>query len=190
MSRATHIVWIDTETNGLWMDADLLSIAMIVTTLDFDRVSHPYHAYVKQTPEESKLAFSRATSYDRQMHMTNGLWSKVLDDEARTLDVIDNDLLMMLHCIATDYNGEATFVMGGNALRLDQNMMESNLPNTFGMLDYHTFDTSVIKLFADTQYGIPAFGGYRGTHNALDDVEDAIEEAKYYRDMLEARHTH
>lgn len=188
MSNPTHIVWVDTETNGLWMDANLLSIAMIVTDLDFNRVDHPYHAYVKHSPDEFTLSFSRANGHVRQMHMTNGLWRKLLSDETRTLNQIDREMSDLIKNIAIQYDGGANFVMGGDVLRLDQNMMQTYLPETFGLLDYHTFDTSVIKLFAYTQYGIAPFGGYRGTHDALDDVEDAIEEAKYYRDMLNGRY--
>lgn len=179
MTKPTHIAWIDVETNGVDFDSDLLSVAMIITDMTFNDVSEPFEAVVRMSEKDAYAAYDRANDYVKRMHNTAGLWSKLSDPEScRPLHMIDTEMVDLMR----EVNPKAgSMIIGANVARLDQNMLQRYLPKTYAHLGYHTFDISPIAIFAQTQYNIAEFTGYSGSHNALTDVREAIEEAKYYR---------
>ena len=171
------IVWGDVETTGLDAKKDfLLEIAVLVTDLDLNILDDTgYHAYVSHIKE---IVYNRANDYVREMHTTSGLWDKLGDGSKHTWE-IDTELLEYIQQFAP---GQRTARLAGNSVRLDANFFDSWLPKTANHLHYRILDVSSIAFEADIR-DIPLFPK-AGTHEAMTDIRESIEELRYLRKEL------
>lgn len=171
------IVWADVETTGLNAKKDfLLEIAVLVTDLDLNILDNTgYHAYVNHTKE---IVYNKANDYVREMHTATGLWDK-LGDGKHTWD-IDQELVDYIKQFAP---WQRTARLAGNSVRLDANFIDHWLPQTANHLHYRILDVSSIGFEAYEFKGIPEFLK-NGTHEAMSDIRESIEELRYLRKQL------
>lgn len=174
------IVWIDVETTGLnpWTGDKLLEVAALVTDVDLNLLDdHGYHAVVFH--ENRDQVRNIASDYVKEMHDTNGLWDKVVGPDAVPLTIIDRELLEYIQRFAPD---ERSARLAGNSVRLDANFIDRYLPKVASHLHYRILDVSSLSFEAQIQ-GVEVYHK-RGTHRAMDDIRESIEELKYLRKEL------
>jgi oligoribonuclease len=168
-----YFFWVDCEMTGLNPNTDhILEIACIITDTNMHALSQ-YHCVIYH-PEK---ILSIMNTWCQQTHNASGLLKKVKNSK-KTYSQIDNELIELLskHTIAKN-----TYI-AGNSVYTDLGFIKKHLPLTFAWLHYRIFDISTFKLLA-LKKNIPLCIK-KNTHTAISDIEESINEYKYYEQIL------
>ena len=170
------LVWMDLEMTGLDPERDVIvEIATIVTDDQLEIIAEGPDLVVHH-PDEV-LAVMDPFVVD--MHTRSGLLDAIkastitLDDAgARTLEFIRQHV------------PEAGKVpLCGNSIGMDRRFLARHLPDIENWLHYRSVDVSSVKELVKRWY--PAVDSGRpfkqGSHRALDDIRESINELRYYR---------
>lgn len=176
MSDELKLVWIDLEMTGLDPAADsILEIAVIVTDADLQPLGQ-YEAVIATS--ETQLAVMN--DYVRDMHTKNGLLQRV---KAATVSLEEAQAqalaLVRQHC------AEGEGVLAGNSIHQDRRFLYRYMPRLEAWLHYRQVDVSSLKVLARAWYpAVPKYGKEDKDHTALADIQESIEELKYYRERI------
>jgi oligoribonuclease len=181
-SRLTHVkerlVWIDCEMTGLDLRADaLIEVAALVTDFDLNVLGDGIDLIVKPPAE----ALSQMTDFVRTMHETSGLLAEL--DKGLTLGEAEEQVLAYIH---EQCGQNSRPPLAGNSVATDRAFLARDMPELESFLHYRIVDVSSIKelsrrWFARAYFQAPA---KRGNHRALADIQESIEELRYYREAV------
>ncbi|HET7651797.1 MAG TPA: oligoribonuclease [Acidimicrobiales bacterium] len=170
------LVWMDLEMTGLDHDRDVIvEIATLVTDDELVIVAEGPDLVVHQPPE--LLANMDAVVLD--MHTRSGLL-KAIAASTTTLDEAGAQTLAFIteHCPEP-----RTVPLAGNSIGTDRRFLARYLPAVEAHLHYRSVDVSTVKELVARWY--PAEyekrPTKRGSHRALGDIRESIEELRYYR---------
>jgi len=171
------LIWIDCEMTGLSLQSDaLVEIAVLVTDAELAVLGEGVDVVITTTPE--KLAGMRDEV--RTMHTESGLLEKI--PQGVSLSAAEDLVLEYLqaHTVA----GKSP--LAGNSVGMDRNFIARDMPRLNEYLHYRTVDVSSIKELARRWYPKVYFGAPKktGNHRALGDIQDSIEELRYYRNSI------
>ena len=81
---------------------------------------------------------------------------------------------------------EGTTPLCGNSIGMDRRFLARHLPEIENFLHYRSIDVSTIKELARRWYPAAVNGAPRkaGSHRALDDIKESIEELAHYRRVM------
>ena len=160
---------------GLSLDKDVLvEIAVLVTDSELNLIGEGIDLVIKATPEQ----LAGMNEFVTQMHTTSGLITEI--PNGITLQVAEDAILAYLASTGTV---EGKSPLAGNSVSVDRNFIARDMPRLNQYLHYRTVDVSSIKELArrwspKIYFAAPA---KTGNHRALGDIQDSIEELKYYR---------
>ncbi len=162
---------------GLSLQSDaLVEIAVLVTDAELAVLGEGVDVVITTTPE--KLAGMRDEV--RTMHTESGLLEKI--PQGVSLSAAEDLVLEYLqaHTVA----GKSP--LAGNSVGMDRNFIARDMPRLNEYLHYRTVDVSSIKELARRWYPKVYFGAPKktGNHRALGDIQDSIEELRYYRNSI------
>lgn len=162
---------------GLSLDSDaLIEIAVLVTDAELTVLGDGVDVVIATTPE--KLTAMRDEV--RTMHTESGLLEKI--PQGVSLSTAEDRVLEYLqaHTVA----GKSP--LAGNSVGMDRNFIARDMPRLNEYLHYRTIDVSSIKELARRWYPKVYFGAPKktGNHRALGDIQDSIEELRYYRNSI------
>ena len=170
-----RLVWIDCEMTGLNLREDaLIEVAALVTDFDLNVLGEGVDVVIKPAPE----ALEQMDPFVRDMHTASGLLVQ-LDDgvtveeaQQRVLDYIKE------HC-----EDGSRPPLAGNTIGTDRMFLARDMPELDAFLHYRVVDVSSIKELARRWYPRAYFNApaKRGNHRALADIQESIEELRYYR---------
>ena len=173
-----RLVWIDCEMTGLDLTADaLVEVAVLVTDYDLQVLGDGVDVLVAP-PTES---LEQMNDYVREMHSSSGL----LDELARgvTLEEAEQQVLAYLrqHCPEGSRPP-----LAGNSVGTDRAFLSRDMPLLDAFLHYRIVDVSSIKELARRWYPRAYFNApaKHGSHRALADIQESIEELRYYRSAV------
>jgi oligoribonuclease len=173
-----RLVWIDCEMTGLDLGADaLIEVAALVTDFDLNVLGEGIDLIIK--PPDGAL--DQMNDFVRDMHVSSGLLEELAegismaDAEQQVLDYIKK------HCP----DGSRP-PLAGNTVATDRSFLARDMPTLEAFLHYRIVDVSSIKelsrrWFPRAYYGSPP---KRGNHRALADIQESIEELRYYREAV------
>jgi oligoribonuclease len=171
----THLVWVDMEMSGLNPDTDVvLEVALVVTDKDLNLVEEGPVLVVHQ----SAAVLDAMDSWNKGTHGKSGLIDRV---KASTLTAADVSLQMIefmkLHVPAR------TSPMCGNSICQDRRFMARHMPVLEDYFHYRNLDVSTLKELA-ARWRPELKEGFKkaNSHTALADIQESIEELKYYRE--------
>ena len=173
-----RLVWIDCEMTGLSLGTDaLIEVAALVTDFDLNVLGEGVDVIVKP-PAES---LDQMIPFVREMHEKSGLLEELdggLDLAAAERQVLD---YVREHCP----DGSRP-PLAGNTVATDRAFLARDMVDLEGFLHYRIVDVSSIKelsrrWFPRAYYAAPA---KRGNHRALADIQESIEELRYYREAV------
>ena len=174
-----RLVWIDCEMTGLDLQRDaLIEIACLVTDGDLnvlgDGVDIVIHA------DESALA--AMPDVVRDMHAHSGLTDEVRRS-AVTLRQAEEQVLAYVREHVPDVR---TAPLAGNSIGTDRGFLARDMPGLESYLHYRIIDVSSIKELSRRWYPRAYFNAPKktGGHRALADIQESIEELRYYRDTV------
>jgi oligoribonuclease len=173
-----HLIWIDCEMTGLSLEKDVLvEIAVLVTDSELNVIGEGIDLVIKATPEQ----LAGMNEFVTQMHTTSGLITQI--HEGITVEAAEDAILAYLESAGT-LPGKSP--LAGNSVSVDRNFIARDMSRLNEYLHYRTVDVSSIKELARRWYPKIYFAApaKTGNHRALGDIQDSIEELKYYRSSI------
>ncbi len=172
------MVWVDCEMTGLDLSSDaLIEVAALVTDAQLNVLGDGVDLIIK--PSDAEL--EQMGDFVRNMHSESGLLDQLTggltlaEAEARVLDYVRSFVPEPRRA-----------PLAGNTIGTDRMFLARDLPTFESHVHYRNIDVSSIKELARRwypriYYNAPAKSG---NHRALADVQESIEELRYYREAL------
>jgi len=170
-----HLVWIDMEMTGLNPDTDrIIEVAIIVTDSHLVTVAEAPVLVVHQDDAELDVM----DAWNKGTHGRSGLIDKV---KASTLTEVEAEAQMLAFLAL--HVPIRTSPMCGNSICQDRRFMARWMPKLEAYFHYRNLDVSTIKELVKRWKPELAKGLTKhGKHEALADIQESIEELKYYRE--------
>ena len=170
-----RLVWIDCEMTGLDLRADaLIEVAALVTDFELNVLGDGIDVIVKP-PQE---ALDQMDAFVRTMHTSSGLLEEL--DSGLTMGEAEEKVLSYIkeHCA----DGSRP-PLAGNTVATDRSFLARDMPDLESFLHYRIVDVSSIKELSRRWYPRAYFNApaKSGNHRALADIQESIEELRYYR---------
>lgn len=172
---ATNLIWIDLEMTGLDTQNDLIiEIATIVTDSALNVLAEGPMLAIHQTDE----VMNGMDEWNTKQHGKSGLSERVKNSQIDEAEAEGQTLAFLEKYVP---NGKSP--MCGNSICQDRRFMARCMPALEDFFHYRNLDVSTLKELA-TRWSPEMAKGYekKGTHLAMDDIRDSIEELKYYRE--------
>lgn len=177
-----RIVWLDVESDGLdpYQGHRLLQLACVVTDRDLQEINDGFMEKIFYSRNESIAMRADADPFVKKMHDRNGLW-RSLPTEGVSLAIAEEKLLQELNQCGVKRSSAR---VGGNSITLDRNFLRVYMPQLTSWLHYRSYDmTSIAGFFQLFRPDVKPFVKSE-THDALEDIRQCLEEARYYAHHL------
>jgi oligoribonuclease len=172
-----HLIWLDMEMSGLDPEKErILEIAMIVTDAHLNTIAV---APVWVVHQETAL-LDAMDSWNKGTHGRSGLIDKV---KSSTLD----EPTAEAECITflQKYVNAGISPMCGNTIGQDRRFLAKYMPKLEAYFHYRNIDVSTLKELCKRWHPELVKGFTKNqAHTALADIEESIEELKYYREKF------
>jgi oligoribonuclease len=173
-----RLVWIDCEMTGLDLGADaLIEVAALVTDFELNVLGEGVDVIIKPSQE----SLDQMVEFVRSMHEKSGL----LDELAggTTLAEAEEQVLAYIKEHCPDGSRPP---LAGNTVATDRSFLARDMPGLESFLHYRIVDVSSIKELSRRWYPRAYFAAptKRGNHRALADIQESIEELRYYREAV------
>ena len=170
-----RLVWIDCEMTGLdYVHDALIEIAAVVTDYDLNVLGEGVDLVIKPAAE----VVERMDDFVRSMHEKSGLLDEL--DNGISLEDAEQQVLAYLR----EYCDEGSRPpLAGNTVGTDRAFISRDMHDLDAFLHYRIVDVSSIKelsrrWFPRAYFAAPTKAGH---HRALVDIQESIEELRYYR---------
>jgi oligoribonuclease len=173
-----RIVWIDCEMTGLDLVHDaLVEVAVLVTDSELTVLGEGIDVVIKPPA----TALEQMGDVVRAMHTSSGL----LDELDGGMPLAEAEKVVLDH-IRSFVPDPRRAPLAGNSVSTDRSFLARDMPELENHLHYRIIDVSSIKELARRWYPRVYFASpeKRGGHRALADIQESIEELKYYREAL------
>lgn len=170
-----HLIWIDLEMSGLQPDTDrILEMAVIVTDARLELVAESPVLVVHQTD----ALLDGMDAWNKGTHGKSGLIDKV---KASALTEAEAEAQMLE--FLKSWVPASKSPMCGNSICQDRRFLARYMPKLEAYFHYRNLDVSVFKELA-RRWRPKLYDGFKkaGSHTALADIRESIEELRYYRD--------
>lgn len=173
------LVWVDCEMTGLNLETDaLIEVAALVTDGDLNVQGEGLDLLIAPPPQ----ALAQMDDLVRRMHEHSGLLDELV---GVTLTMADAEQQLLEY--VREYVPVARKApLAGNTIGTDRAFLARDMPELEAHVHYRNVDVSSVKelakrWFPRAYYNSPA---KNGNHRALADIQESIEELRYYRDAV------
>jgi oligoribonuclease len=173
-----RLVWIDCEMTGLDLRADaLIEVAALVTDFDLEVQGEGIDLVIKPPAE----ALEQMGDFVRSMHEKSGLLEQL--DSGLPMAEAEQQLLTYIREHCPDGSRPP---LAGNTVATDRAFLARDMGTLESFLHYRIVDVSSIKELSRRWYPRAYFQApaKRGNHRALADIQESIEELRYYREAV------
>ena len=174
MDKKTNLIWIDLEMSGLNPDVNhILEIATIITDKNLNVLAEGPSLVIHQPDDVLAAMDEWCTTH----HGASGLTEKVRSSkvslalaEQQTLDFVQQ------------WVEPGVSPLCGNSIWQDRRFLIKYMPDLDGFCHYRNIDVSTLKELA-ARWSPEILKGInkKGSHRALDDIIESIDELAYYR---------
>jgi len=171
----SNLIWIDMEMSGLDPDAErILEVAIVVTNSQLNTVAEAPVLVVHQ----SDAVLDAMDSWNKATHGKSGLIDRV-----RASTLTEAEVEAQMAAFLDQHVPPNTSPMCGNSVHQDRRFLARYMPKLEAFFHYRNLDVSTLKELAkrwkpEIMVGLTK----HGRHEALADIQESIEELKYYRD--------
>ncbi|BCE00896.1 oligoribonuclease [Marinicellulosiphila megalodicopiae] len=177
MDKKSNLIWLDLEMTGLDPESQrIIEIATVVTDKDLNVLAHGPNIVINQP----KALMDAMDDWCTNQHGGSGLTQKVLDSDITTVQAEQ----LSLDFIAKYVEAGAS-PMCGNSIGQDRRFLVKYMPTFEAYFHYRNLDVSTLKELARRwKPEVLELVVKKGSHLALDDTLDSIDELKVYREHL------
>lgn len=169
-----YIVWMDLEMTGLDPLVDeIIEVATLITDGDLNLIATGPEIIVGQ-PEDR---FAKMDQWNQNQHTKSGLWKKVLASKV----TIEQAEQATLSFIKEHIHEPKSAPLAGNSIWQDRRFMTIHMKELDEFLHYRLIDVSTFKELSKRWYPELKQPTKKGSHRALDDIIESIEELKFYK---------
>jgi oligoribonuclease len=170
-----RLVWIDCEMTGLDLLADaLIEVAVLVTDFELNVLGDGLDVVIRP-PDE---AIAQMDPFVKDMHTSSGL----LEELPGGLSLVEAQQQVLAHVKELCPDGSRP-PLAGNTVATDRSFLARDMAELESFLHYRIVDVSSIKELARRWYPRAYYSApsKNGNHRALADIQESIEELRYYR---------
>lgn len=175
MTDKNNLIWIDLEMTGLEPKTDvIIEIATIVTDADLNILAEGPTLAIHQPNE----VLDAMDEWCTNQHGKSGLTQRVKDSKVTEAEAEQKTIEFL-----KQYVEAGASPMCGNSIGQDRRFLDKYMPDLEAFFHYRNLDVSTLKELAKRWKPEVAAGVVKkGSHLALDDIKDSIEELKHYRE--------
>ena len=165
------------EMTGLNPDRDkIIEIAMIITDSNLNVLAQSEVYAIHQSDE----ILNNMDKWNTDTHTRTGLVERV-KSSTYTETQVETELLQFMQT----WLPEKATPMCGNTIHQDRRFMVKYMPRLEAFFHYRNLDVSTLKELARRWHPAVYKGVVKkGSHKALDDILESIDELKYYRETF------
>lgn len=170
-----NLVWIDLEMTGLDVDKDrIIEIACIVTNKNLEIVERGPDVVIHESDE----LLASMDEWCIVNHEKSGLTKAVRDSKVNLAEAED-----LVLDFVKKYCPERTCPLAGSSVYMDRMFLNRYMPRLNQYLHYRVVDVSTVKELCKRWNGaiFSQCPTKKLVHRALDDIEESIQELKYYK---------
>lgn len=174
MAIKDNLIWVDLEMTGLNPDTDrIIEMAAIVTDSDLNLIAEGPVIAVHQ----ADTVLSHMGEWCTRQHGQSGL-----TDRVRASKISETEAEQQMLAFLREHSEKGVSPMCGNSIGQDRRFLWRYMPELEAFFHYRNLDVSSIKELAK-RWKPEVMDGFRkqGTHLALDDIRESIEELRHYR---------
>lgn len=155
----------------------LIEVAVLITDAELNVLDEGISVVIKPTA----AALAQMDDFVRNMHIASGL----LPELENGLEMAKAEQLV-LEYITQRVPEPKKALLGGNSVGMDKNFLSRDMPSVIEHLHYRVIDVSTIKELARRWYTKAHYNAplKTGNHRALGDIQDSIDELRYYRETI------
>lgn len=172
-----NLVWIDLEMTGLDPDSDrIIEIATIVTDAQLNILAEgPVFAI-----HQSEAVLGRMDEWNQKQHGGSGLLERVRQSRMDEAEAQAQTIAFL-----EQYVDPRQSPMCGNSICQDRRFLVRTMPTLEAFFHYRNLDVSTLKELARRwRPEVLASLSKQGSHLALDDIRDSINELRHYREHM------
>ncbi|MFO0682461.1 MAG: oligoribonuclease [Sandaracinus sp.] len=173
--ESDRLVWVDLEMTGLEVERErILEIATIVTDGELNVIAEGPELVVHQ----SEAILAAMNDWNQKHHGESGL-----TERARRSTIDDAEAERQTLEFVAAHVGSRSAPLAGNSIHQDRLFLARYMPKLEQHLHYRNVDVSTVKELVRRWYPVEyeARPKKKGSHRALDDIRESIEELRYYR---------
>ncbi len=173
MADSGRLVWIDLEMTGLDPERHVvIEIATVITDGDLNVLAEGPAAAIARSRDE----LGRIDEWSRKAHTSSGLLRRV---RASAIGVAEAERMTLDFVKGWVEPREAPLC--GNSVHHDRLFLMREMPELESYLHYRIVDVSSLKELVRRWRPELKLPVKRGSHRALDDIRESIEELRFYR---------
>lgn len=159
------------------VDDALIEVAVLITDSELEIVDEGIQVVIKPEP----AALAQMNDFVRNMHTVSGLLPEL--EEGISMDEAQR---LVMDYIKKHVPEPKKALLGGNSVGTDKNFLARDMPEVIEHLHYRIIDVSTLKelsrrWYPKAHYAAPT---KTGNHRALGDIQDSINELRYYRESI------
>ena len=170
-----NLIWIDLEMTGLDPDSDrIIEIATVITDKHLNELAEGPVLAVHQ----SDALLDAMDEWNTEHHGRSGLTQRVRESEVSEAEAERRTLEFIAELVPTGASP-----ICGNSICQDRRFLYRYMPKLEGCFHYRNLDVSTLKILAGMWAPtVKASVKKSGTHLALADIRESIEELRHYRE--------
>jgi len=173
-----NLVWIDCEMTGLNPRQDaLIEVAVLITDPELNVLGNGIDVVICPPAP----ALEQMSEFVAQMHASSGLLDEL--SSGSTLNEAQDAIMSYVRQFVPEA-GKAP--LAGNSVGMDRVFLARDMPVLDSHLHYRSIDVSSLKELVRRWYPRTFFSApdKTGQHRALGDIQDSINELRYYRETI------
>ncbi len=174
MDKNATLIWLDLEMTGLVPETDrIIEIATLITDGDLNIVAEGPVLAVKQSDE----ILAGMDDWNQKHHGASGLIDRV-----KKSAISERDAELQTLEFLREHSNQKSSPLCGNSICQDRRFMANYMPELEEWFHYRNLDVSTLKELARRwKPSVLETLVKKGTHQAMDDIKESVEELRHYR---------
>jgi oligoribonuclease len=174
MDKQLNLIWLDLEMTGLQPETDLIiEIATLVTDAQLNILAEGPTLAIHQ----SDAALAAMDDWNQRHHGASGLIERV-----RTSRIDEAEATRQTLAFLEQYSVKNASPLCGNSICQDRRFMAKHMPKLESFFHYRNLDVSTLKeLVRRWKPELLQGLSKQGSHQAMADIRDSVNELRYYR---------